>query len=130
MRIWENQIEKNLYRELQKDGRLLYAIYMSNTSVARFITDSVSAPITAMSGGAALLGEKAALCQFGLFYDGMVPGVSANCGMLYILKLPDRSLFLIDGGEFEQATEEAAAEVLRIMRELSGTTPEERIPLS
>ncbi len=129
-RIFENRLENNLFAQLKKDGSLLCASYMGNTHVARFVTDSVSVPITAMSGGEALPGEKAQLCQFGLFYDRMVPGTSANCGMLYILKLPDRSLFLIDGGEYEQATDAAVNEVLRIMRNLSGTASGGKIPVA
>lgn len=127
--IWENQIEENAFRELQKDGRLIYASFMGREGTARFIDDTVSAPITAYSGGTAT-GKKTELCQFGLFYDRMIHGVSADCGMLYMIKLPDDSLFLVDGGEYEQATDAAADELFGLMRSWTGTAPGEKIRIA
>ena len=40
-------------------------------------------------------------------YTHLKRGLGIDCGMLYIVRLPDRSLFLVDGGEMEQATEAA-----------------------
>ncbi|MDY3280089.1 MAG: hypothetical protein SOX25_08300, partial [Eubacteriales bacterium] len=128
-RIWENQIENNIFRELQQGQRLIYAAFMGNSGVARFVDDTVSAPITALSGGTAT-GKKTELCQFGLYYDRMTSGVTADCGMLYMLRLPDNSLFVVDGGEYEQSTDAAAAEVMRLMRAWTGTQENEKIRIA
>lgn len=127
--IWESQIENNAYRELQKGKRLIYAAFMGNSATAHFIDDPVSAPITAMSGGTAT-GKKTELCQFGLYYDRMIGGVTADCGMLYLLKLPDDSLFVVDGGEYEQATDAAADEIMRLMRDWTGTPAGEKLRIA
>lgn len=119
--VWQNKIEHNLYLELTGGGRIIYAYFMARTGVARFVDDRVSERIDTFGGGTPLPGNHAAICQFGLYYGLMIHGVTADCGMLYIIKLPDNSLFLIDGGEYEQSTNAAVAEVLRVMRELSGT---------
>ena len=128
-RIWENQIENNIFRELQQGQRLIYAAFMGNSGVARFVDDTVSAPITALSGGTAT-GKKTELCQFGLYYDRMTSGVTADCGMLYMLRLPDNSLFVVDGGEYEQSTDAAAAEVMRLMQAWTGTQENEKIRIA
>lgn len=119
-RIWQNRIEDNLYRELLWENHLIYAYFMGKTGTARFADDRVSARIDEFGGGSPLPGNKTALCQFGLHYGRMVPGVSADCGMFYIIRLPDNSVFLIDGGEYEQATEAAVSEVMRVMCLLTG----------
>lgn len=128
--IWENEIEQNRFCQLQKGSRLIYAAFFGRTDTAHFIDDTVSAPLPALSGGQPLPREKTEVCQFGLFYDKMVHGVTADCGMLYLIKLPDRSLFLVDAGEYEQATQEAAQEVMRLMRQWTKTAPGEKIRIA
>lgn len=129
-RIWENEIEHNRYCQLQKGSRLIYAAFFGPTGTAHFIDDTVSVPLPALSGSQPLPGEKTEVCQFGLYYDKMVHGVTADCGMLYLIKLPDRSLFLIDAGEYEQATQAAVQEVMRLMRQWTGAAPGEKIRIA
>lgn len=126
-KIWTNQIENNHFCEFQKDERLIYAAFMGNSGTARFEDDTVSAPIPQLSGGAPIPGVKTQLCQFGLYYDKMISGVTADCGMLYLLRLPDNSLFIIDGGEYEQATDAAIAELMRLMRTWTDVQAGEKI---
>lgn len=69
----------------------------SRGSAARFAEDNLSAPIETFGGGEAVPGGTVEVCQFGLYYSYMRLGRSCDCGMLYIIKLPDNSLFLVDG---------------------------------
>jgi len=117
---WYNQIEDNRYYELQRDGRMIWAAYTPGTASARFTDDPISESMTIFSGGEALPDVNPKLCQFALYYSYMRPGESCNCGMLYILTLPDNSLVLIDGGEYEQATDAACKEIMRVMRLMTG----------
>ena len=41
--------------------------------------------------------------------------------MLYVLRLRDNSVIIIDGGEIEQATEEACDEFMRRLEDLTNT---------
>lgn len=130
--IWQNVIDNNVYFELTGHGRLLYAYFYGNSGQARFIDDTVSERIDTFGSATPASPVKTEICQFSLHYDLDIckRGVAINCGMLYIVRLPDRSLFLVDGGEYEQATEEALPEVLRVMREMSGVKDGEKIPVA
>ena len=69
------------------------------------------------------------LFQYALYYDPdnhMTPR-TANCGMLYILRLSDNSLFMIDGGFHLQWSEEAAAGLWRFLKKITG---EDKIRIS
>lgn len=127
--IWENAVDSNAYCELSGGGRLLYAYFCGQTGQARFIDDPVSARIDDFGSSAPAHPAKVQICQFSLHYDYAVHkrGVGIDCGMCYIVRLPDRSLFLVDGGEMEQATEEAMPELLRVMREMALVRPSEKI---
>jgi len=130
--VWRNQIENNLYFELCDDNRIIYTYFMANNGTARFIEDHVSERLDRFGGGEPKPNGFTAICQFGLYYtpDYFVYGVRNDCGMFYIIKLPDNSLFLIDGGQREQATDAAAAEALRVMRELSETPDGQKIRIA
>ena len=61
--------------------------------------------------------------QYGLYYDpdnNMTPK-TANCGMLYAIRLSDNSLFMIDGGFYLQWNEEAAEGLWQFLRHITGT---------
>ena len=49
------------------------------------------------------------VCQYGLYYDpyNRVTETAVNCGMLYVIRLSDGSLFMIDGGILRQWREDA-----------------------
>lgn len=109
--VWRNQIEDNPFLTLSSGTHRIYAAFYPREWVARFVQDDLSAPLEAVGSEEAADGSLQ-LCQFGLYYSYMRPGCCADCGMLYIVKLPDQSLFLVDGGETEQATDAAAAETI------------------
>lgn len=129
-RVWENRLGENLFYALDNGKRRVYASCFPREGAARFVEDNLSAPIETFGGGGAVPGGTMEVCQFGLYYSYMRLGRSCDCGMLYILKLPDDSLFLVDGGEREQATEAACEAVLQTMRQLSGVRPGQRMRIA
>ena len=67
--------------------------------------------------------EQTTLYQYGLYYDpnnNMTPK-TANCGMLYIIRLSDNSLFMMDGGFHLQWNEEAAEGLWQFLRQITNT---------
>lgn len=127
--VWQNRIDQNECCQLAGSGRLLYACFNGATGQARFIDDPVSERVDTFGSPAPEHPVKTQICQFSLYYDYNMHkrGLGIDCGMLYIVRLPDRSLFLVDGGEMEQATEAAMPELLRVMREMAGAGPGEKI---
>lgn len=125
---WSRELDGNLFVSLTRSGRNLYAAYYAQARLSRWIDDPVSSPLAdfCTPGG----NQEALLCQYGLHYGKMKEGVSADCGMLYFLRLKDGTLFVIDGGMYEQATDAATADMLQLMHELTGTAPGEKIPIA
>ncbi len=128
--VWQNQMEENFFLALTKEDRRIYASFYGREGIARFVQDDLGTPIEDFGGGEAIPGETVQVCQFGLYYSHMIPGRCSDCGMLYIVKLPDNSLFLVDGGMLEQATEAATAEVMRVMRHMSKVAEVEKIRIA
>ena len=111
-----------LYRQYGKDALLVYVYYIYAERTARILLDRCCLPLPAFAD--ALLAEKHAdtqLMQFGLVYDDMIHGIGCDCGMNYVLRLRDGRLIVIDGGEFEQATEASVGEFMRRIRDMTGT---------
>ena len=127
---WTNDIGTERYAELRVKNGLLCCSHSAGLDEARFILDPLSCPLDRFGSAQPENPEPAALCQFALHYDAPVSGVAMNCGMLYILKLPDRSFVLIDGGEYEQATDATLCEIFRVMRRMAGAGEEEKMRVS
>ncbi len=57
-------------------------------------------------------------------YNG---GTSLNCGHMYFIKLADNSIVVIDGGGIQQMSDKAAAELLRLFCEVTGTPQGQKV---
>lgn len=76
--------------------------------------------------------ERTEVYQYGLYYDpdnNMTPK-TANCGMLYIIRLSDNSLFMIDGGFYLQWNEEAAQGLWEFLLKITNTPADGRIRIA
>lgn len=76
--------------------------------------------------------EQTTLYQYGLYYDpnnNMTPK-TANCGMLYIIKLSDNSLFMMDAGFYLQWKEEAIDGLWQFMRQITNTPEDGTVRVS
>ena len=127
---FENAIEGNLYRELKKDGRRLYAYYTAGDGTARFIDDTVGHGIVGFGYRAEGAAGATELYQYALRQAWRVNGSVTDCGMLYVLKLSDGSLFLVDGGAYEQATDEAVEHLYAFLRERTATKAGDKLRIA
>ena len=119
---WRRNEPSGLYRELSKNGALVYAYYVFAEKRARIIEDNASLPLAEFAAGcpeAPPGGEI--LTQYGLYYDEMRPGVTCDCGMFYAIRLANGEFIVVDGGEYEQSTNEACADCMRILRAQAGS---------
>ncbi len=118
-KLYENEMEENLFAELQKDGVLVECSYYPAEHRARFIADVVSVPVTEfgyMAGNG-----KNEIYSFSLFHGPMDSGFTCDCGMCYLMKLADNSLLMVDGGELEQITEASTTALWKLMHDITGT---------
>ena len=105
----------------QKGGVSVYAYLTKATGVARLIQDVLGSSGVFLTGGDPSGEGVEEICQYALYYDpenGHSP-TTTNCGMFYAVKLADGSLFLIDGGDELQCSEEALSGMYRFLREFT-----------
>lgn len=118
----------NIFSEYFCEGKkLVYTYFTSEKHEARVILDSVSLPVSSYDDTEKDVRGDTALMQFSLRYGKMIRGHSCDCGMLYALRLRDNSVIIVDGGEREQATDDACDEIMRRLRELTNTGNGEKI---
>lgn len=127
--IFENRIENNIFRELLGEKHI-YAYYMANTKTARIIDDKTSVPLTEFGYEAKVEGEKCEVYQYGHHYGSMRAGFTCDCGMLYIVKLADNSVFLVDGGEYEQASDVVIDDIMALLRKITKSENGEKVRIS
>ena len=99
----KNQIADDRFFAYENDGKNYHVRFCAKRGEIRVAEepDYVS-PVG--FGYKAAGSETTTLYQYGLYYDpnnNMTPK-TANCGMLYIIKLSDNSLFMMDAGFYLQ----------------------------
>lgn len=117
-----------------RDGVRVYAYFTHAACEARIILDR--------SGSAELSdfelrldkkpGDTTVIYQYGLSMapdgsDIKINGKRVNCGQLYVIKLADNSLFLIDGAKKESFGDDTVEDFQRFLREITGTAEDEKI---
>ena len=132
VKIFENTIENNLYVELTADcGKtLLRCNYFGNTRTAHFVLNEYSTPVSEFGYSVDKQQVKPMLVQYALYHSRRADGFQMDCGMCYLLRLCDNSLFMIDGGMLEQATDAAAKGLIDLMHSLTNTQSGEKIRLA
>ena len=76
--------------------------------------------------------EETIVYQYGLYYDpnADVTDRTMNCGMMYLIRLPDNSLFVIDSGHRYQWTREALQNLWNFLHDITHTAPGGRIRIA
>ena len=121
------------FREYIKGETLVYTYFMKRVGQARIILDTSSVTYAEFAGEAEEPGtrEDTELMQFGLFQgDPPVRDRVSTCGMLYVVRTHNNKLFVVDGGEDAQCTDEAFAELLARLRDLTGTSDGEKMTIA
>lgn len=132
VKLFENAIENNLFVELTRDGgkTLLRCNYFGSTETAHFILNEYSTPVSEFGYTVPERKVKPMLIQYALYQSRRADGFKMDCGMCYLMRLGDNSLFMIDGGMLEQATDAAAKGLMDLMHRLTGTRSGEKIRLA
>lgn len=113
---YSSSLEKCVFREYITDDGILRVNYMDGT--VRIIDDKVSLPLSEF-GDSEIFGSSV-VYQYGIHHGRNRGGFTMDCGMCYVIKLPDGELLMIDGGRYEQCSHEAAEGLIELMHELGG----------
>lgn len=79
--------------------------------------------------------DTTTLYQYGLTFsddgsDISKNGKTSNCGQFFVMKLADDSVIIIDGGTYYQMPENAAAELNRFLRTITGVADGEKVRIA
>ena len=123
----ENQIADDLFFAYEHSGKNYHVRFCAKRGEIRVAEEPDYVSPTGF-GYKAAGPEQTTLYQYGLYYDpnnNMTPK-TANCGMLYIIKLSDNSLFMMDAGFYLQWKDEAIDGLWQFLRQITNT-PEDGI---
>jgi len=122
-KTFENTRDDNVYAQYKKDAQQVYLYFIGATKEARIILDK-SSDFTVDKFGYSYTktgDDKTTLYQIGMPYKkSKDDGSRVNNGMIYMIKLADNSLIIIDGGSSAQFGDSQIDGMMNFMREVSG----------
>lgn len=131
--VYENCFETVTATALRKGDLLYYAYYCDATGEARVVEDNGSNSLENF-GYSYSEGSAATLYQFDYPYadfgEKRDEDVYSTNGMMYIVKLADNSLVVIDGGSIRQSADKNIEECIRYMHKITGTQMGEPIRIA
>ena len=136
-----NTLDGDTYYTYEKYGKLIYLYHNTKIRETRVIVDAASDKLSEIEANhTPIAGEKNEFYQYSLNYDlankaGYDPVVytentSQNCGMMYVIKLADNSVIVIDGGGDKQSTQRSRAGFLKFLREITKTGDKEKVKIA
>lgn len=131
VQVLGNTIGKNLFAEFAKDGLTYHIAYMVKDEQIRVTEDRAGVSLAEFAYDTK--GDKQTqIYQYGLYYDpnNQVTDKTVNCGMMYIVRLSDNSLVLVDGGHLTQSSTEAVEGLMAFLHQLTGTEKGEKMRIA
>lgn len=125
--LFGNRIGDNIYTLLTGNGNTLYVYYTHAKGEVRIISDPVSTD--PVSFGYSFDGNGSEIYQYALHYDpsnGHSP-TTTNCGMLFMVRLADNSLYMYDAGDLLQCSDKALEGMMDFMHRITNTPWGEKI---
>lgn len=126
-----NSTPSHIAAQLSSDDTTVYTYYTRALGEVRIIEDRAGVTVDDFSYSCET--EKPLdIVQYGLYYDknNDCTATTVNCGMMYIVRLADNSLFIIDGGHRYQCSDEAVAGMAKYMHQLTETSSDEKIRIA
>ncbi len=130
-KMMENTLGENQYAEFSKDGLAYHIAYMGPKKEMRVSEDRAGVVLSEFAYDTT--GDKQTIIyQYGLYYDpnNQVTNKTVNCGMLYIVRLSDNSLVMVDSGHLTQSSKEATEGLMAFLHQITGTEAGEKIRIA
>lgn len=132
-KVYSNELEGVVCNAFRKDGKLFYTYFSKELEEVRVIEDNCTKNFEDF-GYTYSEGEAVTVYQFDYPYCNSVnkeeeKTYSTN-GMMYILRLADNSLVVIDGGSIRQSSDKNIEECMKFMRKITGTKEGENLRIA
>lgn len=135
-KVSENTIEDNLFCTVTKGSNLIYLYYTAKTKETRIIWDrSSTTTLPQLSTGKTGTGTTE-FYQYSIDYTkatGQTWGGDywqIDCGMCYVLKLADNSVFILDGGHERQSSDAALEAFDEFLHEITDTPAGKKVTIA
>ena len=131
----KTKIENNISYTFTKNNKIYHMYYTGNKNEARFIEDRASNTLLKNINAEMTGTEQTELYMYSLDYTkgesttGATDYWQIDCGMLFILKFSDNSVFIIDEGHERQSSKEAMDSQMKFLREITGTAEGEKVKI-
>ena len=136
VREFRREADGNIFASYVKEDVRVYAYYLYQRHETRVVRELTSVSSSLEDFGYVYekqAGEQTVVYQYAMaMRDGThfkADGYYDN-GMLYIIKLADNSLMLIDGGRYQQFPESQCDNLMKMLREITGTKDGEKIRIA
>ncbi len=115
------------------DGKLYYTYFTANTNEVRIIEDN-NTRVFEDFGYSSNEGEGVTVYQFDYPYadfgEHKDEDIYSTNGMMYIIKLADNKLIVIDGGSIRQSSDKNIDECMKLMRRITGAREGEKVNIA
>ena len=139
--VSRNVLDGDTYYTYEKYGKLFYLYHNAKVRETRIIVDNASQKLSEIEVNyTPKADDTCEFYQYSLNYDlanktGYDPVIytentSQNCGMMYVIKLADNSVIVVDGGGDKQSTVKSRAGFLKFLREITKTPEGEKVRIA
>ncbi len=139
--IGKNTLDGDTYYTYEKYGTLYYLYHSARVGETRVIVDNASDPLSKIEiDYTKKAGDTTEFYQYSINYDlankaGYDPVVytesgSINCGMCYIIKLPDNSVIVIDGAHEKQSTAKSRKGLVDFLKKITKTPDGQKVKIA
>ena len=141
--VSQNTVDGDPYYTFTKAGAMLYLYYNNKVKEIRIIADNSSTLLPDFNYDyTKKAGDTTEFYQYSINYrdvtkEGYDPvttpyleGEGLDCGMLYVLKLPDNKIVMIDGGHSCQLPAKAREALLKFLRQITGKSETEKVDIA
>ncbi len=137
-KVYEAESDGNLYAQFEFHDDYIYAYYTSSVKEVRIILDKQSECSPQDFGYTydKKIGDATILYQYGVPMNSEGVNINNNdegkidCGMMYVMKLADNSIFIVDGGGIQQFDENQIDGFMRFLRQVTGAGTSDKIKIS
>lgn len=128
--VFENKNASYSAKQLKKGTILLYVYISLKVGEVRITEDRAGTTVPDFAYKCD--GDNCEIYQYGLWYHPTNghSKTETNCGMFYIVKLADNSLFMIDGGHLFQCSVEALQGMYDFLHQITGAKADEQIKIA
>lgn len=127
--VYENTLGGVTCAAFRKEDKLYYTCFAERKNEARVIEDNVTNCYEDF--GYKCPGDGAVVYQFDLPYldhgERDDEALYSDNGMLYVIRLADNSVIVVDGGSIRQSSDQNVDECMKFLRCVTGTEPGEPI---